>query len=339
MEVSIFGRKDMQEILEMKEVIEGVKAVYKLKAEEETAVWPLVSYDFEEPAGVMDIKSGYIRGNINLHGAKMLNTFWGNDNVNTPIFNGLLMVFDSNTGVPLGMMDASYVTCMRTGAAGAIGVEVLARTDSRKLFILGAGKQASFQIAATLILMPGIEKVYIADALSYENAVNFADRMPEVLRKDFKILNREYVDFEAIEDMAAGVGDSDVIITITPSRSPVIKKEWLKPGTHLSCVGADMKGKVEIDPEIFTNAKIYADDKKQCMEVGEMELAVKKGIITEKKVVGEVGAVIAGLIPGRETKDEITVFDATGVALLDLVTAKIAIDLAKEKGLGRKAEI
>ncbi|QIB70059.1 ornithine cyclodeaminase family protein [Aminipila butyrica] len=337
MKVSILGRKNLEQVLELPSVIEGVKSAYRLKAAGKTVVWPLVSYDFEEVGGVMDIRSGCIFGE-NLHGLKMLNNFPANTEKGLPPFNGMLMIFDSTTGIPLGVMDAAYITCMRTGAAGAIGAQALARSDSEVLLILGAGKQSIYQIAAALTLLPGIKKVYIADALNQEHARTFAAACAERLQKDFSLECSQGA-FLAAEDLAAAVGESDIIITITPSRSPVILKEWVKPGTHFSCIGADMEGKEEIDPTLFQGAKIYADDVKQCVQVGEMELPIKQGVIREADIAGEIGQVLSGEIPGRCSEEEITIFDATGLALLDLVTGKRAIDLAQAKELGILADI
>lgn len=337
MEVIILGRKELEKVLEMPKVIEGVKSVYQLKAKGQTVVWPLVAYDFDKQDAVMDIRSGCVFEE-NLHGLKMLNNFPHNKEKGLPSFNGMLMIFDSTTGIPLGVMDAAYVTCMRTGAAGAIGAAALARPDSKTLFVLGAGKQAIYQIAATLILMPQLEKVYIADAIDLENAKSFVNACPKILTEKFDLDCKKII-FEAVVNMEEAVGESDVIITITPARSPVIKKEWVKPGTHFSCIGADMEGKEEIDPEIFHGARIYADDIPQCMRVGEMELPIKQEVIKKEDLVGEIGQVLMGLVPGRTSDEETTIFDATGLALLDLVTGKKAIDAAKLYGLGMVAEI
>lgn len=119
----------------------------------------------------------------------------------------------------------------------------------------------------------------------------------------------------------------------------MIKKEWVRPGLHLSCVGADMPGKEEIEPEIFRGARIFTDDTPQCLRCGELELAAAKGVVSEKDVTGEIGGVIAGKIKGRTSPGEITIFDATGIAMLDLVTGKKALELAKEKGLGQYVEM
>ena len=337
MEILVLGRKELEKLLDMKNVIDGVKDVYKLKASDKTVVWPLIAYDFNEQEAVMDIRSGYVMEE-NLHGLKMLNNFPHNKEKNLPSFNGMLIIFDSTTGIPLGVMDAAYITCMRTGAASAIASQTLARADSKTLFVLGAGKQAIYQIAATLFLLPRIKKVHIADIFDLENAKKLANSCPKTLKEKFNI-DSTRVEFNAVRDIEKAVEESDIIITITPARSPAILKEWVKPGTHFSCIGADMEGKEEIDPKLFCTAKVYADDISQCMRVGEMELPIKQRIINKSDLVGEIGQVLTGLVPGRTSNDEITIFDATGLALLDLVTGKKAIDAAKKSKIGTIVEI
>lgn len=336
--LKVLSRSDLERILDMKSVVEGVRNVYRLKAEGETEVWPLVAYEFEKQGAVMDIRSGAVLGSEQLHGLKMLNNFPRNKERHLPVFTGVLMVFDSETGLPLGIMDASYITGMRTGAAGAIGASVLARKDSKVLTVLGAGRQAMFQIAAMMVTMPQIDTVYVADEMDKENEKRFAAACRENLKGQFGI-GAEGVEFKPAGNLAETVGKSDVIITVTPSRKPVIRKEWVKPGTHFSCIGADMEGKEEIDPEIFAGAAVFADDRNQCIRVGEMEIPVKTGVIAEEDVKGEIGQVLTGSIPGRGSAGEITIFDATGLALLDLVTGKKALDGAWEKGVGLTAEI
>lgn len=338
MEIKVLGRKELMQVLEMKKVIQGVESAYIAKAQGQAVVWPLVAHSFKKQGGIMDIRSGGVFGSEMVHGAKMLNNFPNNKEHGLPAFSGMLMVFDSNTGLPLGVMDASYITCMRTGAAGAIGAKALARPESKTLFILGAGNQAAYQIAASLIAMPNISKVYAADPLDPANAHRFADGLPSRLKSEFGI-DASGVSFDAADDMPTAVGDSDIVITITPARSPVIKSDWVKPGTHFSCIGADMEGKEEIDPRIFTGARVFADDIDQCVRVGEMELPIKGGAFDRSLIAGEIGQVLEGKVGGRKSNDEITIYDATGLALLDLVTAKRAIELAKEKGIGQTVEL
>lgn len=186
MSVLILNREQIQEVIDMREVLEKVRGVYQLKSKGESVIWPLVNYEFEKENAAMDIRSGYVMGDEQLHGLKMLNNFPANADKGLPPFNGLMMVYDSNTGIPIGIMDASYITCMRTGAAGAIGVDALARKDAKTLMILGAGKQAPFQIAATLILRPQIDKVYIVDPVNYPQAQALPQGLKNSLKKNLR---------------------------------------------------------------------------------------------------------------------------------------------------------
>ena len=318
MSVLILKREEIKKVIDMREVIEEVRKVYKLKSQGKTVIWPLVNYEFEEEHAAMDIRSGYVKGE-QLHGLKMLNNFPENREKGLAPFNGIMMVYDSNTGVPIGIMDASYITCMRTGAAGAIGVDSLARKDAETLMLLGAGKQAPFQIAATLLLRPNIKEVYIVDPLSFEQAETLASNMRKILQEDFDIQ-----------------ADQTVFLA---ERNPLIKKEWIRPGTHFSCLGSDMETKQEIESAIFAGAKIYADDKEQCIRVGEMELPLLEGVIREADILGEIGDLLCGKISGRENSDETTIFDATGLYILDLAAAKAAIAKAKKVHMGIEVEM
>lgn len=333
MQIVVLNRAQVRASLHMEEVLRAVERAYCMKAAGETGVWPLVSHEFDALDAVMDIRSGFVAGDVGLHGLKMLNNFPHNAEKGLPVFNGMLMVFDSGNGLPLGVMDASYITSMRTGAAGALGLKALARADTKTLTLLGAGKQAAYQIAAALIARPGIREVFVADPVQPENARAFVAALPGRLAEEFGIATQN-VRFAAAKDLAVAVGQSDAVITITPARAPLIKREWVKPGTHFSCIGADMEGKEEIDPELFRGARIFADDRAQCARVGEMEIPLKKGVIAPENIAGELGEVLCGKIPGRTGKEQITIFDATGLALLDLVTARLAIDGAAQKGIG-----
>lgn len=332
----ILTREDVKKVIDMSETIEAVKEVYQLKAAGKSVVWPLVNYEFTDESAAMDIRSGYVKG-IQLHGLKMLNNFPLNREKGLEPFNGIMMVYDSDTGIPIGILDASYITCMRTGAAGAIGADALARKDAKVLTLVGTGKQALFQIAATLILRPQIKLVQLVNALDFAFAEEFATRLKEKLESDFH-LSCDDVEFTPVASMEEAIGKSDIIITVTPSRKPIVKKEWLKPGTHLSCLGSDMETKQEIESTIFEGAKIFTDDKAQCIRVGEIEIPIKQGVISEKDITGEIGELLSGKVEGRNNDEEITVFDATGLYILDLVTAKPVIDKAKKLGIGTEVD-
>lgn len=335
--IKVLKMEETMKILKMGKVIETVKDVYRAKSLGDTEVFPLVFEEFEHDKAEMDIKSGWMKKD-GIFGLKLVSWFAENEKKNIPTVLGTVMVFDAETGAPKGVVDGTYITGVRTGACGAIGAKLLAREDSKNLFVLGAGNQAAHQIAATMILFPNLEKVRVADMLSAANAKNFVKNLPERLKNEFG-LDPTKVVFEATNDLADAIPKSDIVITVTPSYEPVIKKEWVKPGTHFSCIGSDMSGKEEIDPEIFRGARVFVDDIPQCLNVGEIEIPVKKGVIKEADIAGEIGDILAGKAEGRQNDDQITIFDATGVALLDLATAMLALEEAKKQNIGQSAEL
>ena len=336
MKILVLSRKELEQILHMEDVLEGVRTAYRVKAHNQAVAWPLVEHHFESGA-VMDIRSGGLFGTVNVHGAKLLNHFPENAEKNLPVFSGVLMAFDSKTGLPMAIMDASYITSMRTGAAAAAGAAALARKDSETLLMTGAGRQSVYLLGAVLLAMPQLKRVMIADPMSFPAAEDYVKNIRKRLADELHL--ETDASFEAVEDLKTAAGESDVIVTITRSTKPLIMKDWVRPGTHFSCIGADMVGKEELDPEIFRTARVFADDVKQCCAVGELEIPVKTGIISPEDICGEIGQVLAGMIPGRTSDEDITVFDATGLAALDLVTAKTAAAAAREMGLGSPVEL
>lgn len=336
-ELKVLSREVTEKVLRMPDVIETVEEVYRLKAQKDTEVFPLVFHEFEPGAADMDIKSGWLKGS-DIFGLKVVSWFGENIKKDLPALIGTILVMDAKTGVPMGILDGSHITGIRTGAAGAIGARLLARSDAKNLLVVGAGHVATFQIAAMLTLFDGLEKVRIYDGLSQENAERFAASMPQVLKDSFGI-DPGRTAFDAVTDLAGDTADSDVIITVTPSKQPIIMKEWVKPGTHFSCIGSDMSGKEEIDPRIFADARVFTDDTPQCISVGEIEIPVKQGILRPEDIAGEIGEILTGQTIGRENDTQITVFDATGTALLDLLTAKLALAKAEEMGLGETVNL
>lgn len=331
-QVRVIDQDTVKRSLLMEEVIAAVEKGYEMKAQGKTELFPILTHDFEVGVSDFDIKSGHI-GGMGIYGMKTVSYFSQNAEKGLPNLIGVLTIYDANTGIPLGILDATYITCMRTGAAGAIGVKYLARQDAKNVLIVGAGKQAVFQIAALLTVRPHLREIKIYDGLAPENAHKLADHIAAALKEDFSI-DAAGVQFSGVKDIAAATADSDIIITATPSRAPQIFSDWVKKGTHFSCVGSDTQGKQEIDENIFKTAQVFVDDAVQCIRVGEIEKALQKGIMKETDILGEIGALITGELQGRRDEEAITVYDTTGIAIQDLVTAKIVLDKAAEKNLG-----
>ncbi len=336
MATRVMNRNDIMQVIEMAPTIQAVESVYTMKSQGEAVAWPTVFHVFEEGQRDMDIRSGYLPGE-HIFGHKTIGFFAGNAERGLPNLMATLQVFDEFPGAPVGILEGAYITGVRTGAAGAIGAKYLARPDSETLFVLGAGNQAAYQIAATIVCFPNLKKVYVADLLFPENAEKFVAGIQTRLADELGI-DAGSVSFEATNEPEVTVPQSDIVITVTPSREPVIKREWVRPGMHFSTVGSDMEGKEELDPEIFANAKVFVDDMEHCIEAGEVEIPVKKGIVTEEDI-NEIGNLILGNCEGRTSDDDITIYDPAGMALLDIAAANVALKLAVEKNLGTVVEL
>lgn len=340
MKMRVLSQKNVQELIELDRVLETVEQVYTAKAQEKTVVWPTVFHEWVPSEHDMDIKSGYLKG-MELHGMKALTFHNTNEEKGLPTLMGVIVVFDTETGAPLVMADAAFITGVRTGCAGAIGAKYLARKNSDTLFVLGTGNQAIFQIGAFLKVFPNMRKVYVCNPRRPERAKEFAASLPRRLAEELRVEapNVTFTPIGAGDEMAQAVAASDMIVTVTPAREPVIQKSWVKPGTHISCIGADMPGKEELDPELFRGACIFTDDLDHAITSGEMEIPLKSGVIGLQDVAGEIGNLILGRCSGRTDDDQITIYDACGMALLDIAAAKALLDLADAADKGQSVDI
>jgi len=235
------------------------------------------------------------------------------------------LLFDPETGRASALVSANYLTGVRTGAASAIASKYLSRPDSSVLGIIGTGAQSAYQLRATLAVRP-IRRVYAWDP-SAENLAAFGRTVAE--------LGLDYAPQTGRQAVAA---HADILITVTPSQQALVEKSWVRAGTHISAMGADTKGKQELDPALVASAALFVDEAAQAITIGECQHAYNAGLITAQSLRGSIGAVIAGLCEGRRSAQEITLFDGTGVALQDLVVAGLAVRLAAERGLGCRVD-
>lgn len=343
----ILNDEVVKSVLDIKSTVECVEKAYTFKAKQQARLFSMISEEIIEGKAEMDIKSGMLDGD-NVFGLKLVSWFGDNVKQGLPAITGLTMIFDLVHGFPKGVLNASYMTGMRTGAAGALGIKYLARADSSVLSVVGTGKMAIFQIAATLSVMPGIKKVHVYDPVNYENAQKFQGGIKSELGKIINDLNDQdnqlwlrridEVLFVATDDPERMLKESDAVITITPSRKPLLKKEWIKPGTHLSCIGADVAGKQEIDENIFKEAVVCVDDRQQAVTVGETQCAFRSEIIESGDLI-EIGHLIIGKCEGRRSDQDITIFDSTGISLQDLAVSNALVLKAEELNIGELVQI
>lgn len=340
--IRILNDNEVESILDLKNTILCVENAYQQKANKQATILPLVSADLVEGKADMDIKSGIYQSE-NLFGLKLVAWFGENELHGLPALTGMTMVFDLKNGFPKALINSRHLTAMRTGAAGAVGIKYLAKQNAEVLLVVGTGCQAVFQIAATLSAVPTIRKIYLYNPRNEEKARLLEETILTKLariKNDYYDLNNkkwiqriETVEFSAVNNIESALNETDAVITITPSCQALIRKEWVKPGTHFSCIGADLSGKQELDETLFGTVRVFADDVDQASKVGEIQTAVRLGILQKESII-EIGNVISGNETGRLSNKDITVFDSTGIALQDLAVADYLLKIAEEKNMG-----
>ena len=258
-------------------------------------------------------------------GVKVVNVHPANREKGLPTVMATIVLNDPKTGAPLAIMDGTYITILRTGAAGAVAAKYLARKNSEKAAIIGAGVQGRIQLEAfTKVLDVKEARVY---DIRYEAAETYAKEMSRKLG----------VDVKPVKTVKEAVENADVIATCTPARGPIVPVEVISKGVHINAIGADAPGKQELDPEILKKAdKIVVDDMEQATHSGEVNVPLSKGIITRSDIYAELGEIVAGVKKGREKDEEITIFDSTGLAIQDVATANLVYRKALEKGVGKE---
>jgi alanine dehydrogenase len=278
--------------------------------------------DVHQYNGEVDVKSGFVE-DFGLMGTKIASGFYDNQKKGLPPGIAVIVLLDLETSMPLAIMDGTHITAFRTGAAGAVAAEVLARKDSQRVGIVGTGTQGRMQLLALKELFD-IQEVKVWD-IDKGLAKRYQEEMTKELSIDIQVVS-------APDDV---VPDADILVTVTPSRKALINVDSIHEGIHINAIGADGPGKQELDPKIMTCvSKIVVDSLEQCRRIGEIQHALGQGLIDESKLHGEIGEIVNGDKSGRESDTEITLFDSTGLSAQDIAAAKIVYDAAKEKGLG-----
>lgn len=328
--VRVLNRRQVSGLISMPMALDAVEEAYRMKGEQRGELWPMVVHVFgPDHRGDLDIKSGNLPDR---YGLKVVSWFGANEKRGLPALTGTELLFDMENGQPVALLDAGPITDYRTGASAAVGAKYLAPIDSRRLCIVGCGALAPYVASAFALLFPGLEEMTIVNPLHPVHAVERLEHIKSLAER----LAGWSIPLVASEDTESAVRTSDLVTTITPATQPVVKAAWLHKGMHLSCIGADMEGKQEIESDCARDALLFCDDCSQSLSVGEFEKPFREGIL--KKLDGEIGAVVAGRMQGRRSKDAITIFDASGIALLDLSMAKALVAAAEGLGVGSLVE-
>jgi len=295
----------------------AVENVFSAMAKNTAYNFPVIREAIGHEDALYGFKSGFDRDGLVL-GLKSGGYWPGNSQRELTNHQSTVILFDPDTGKLKSLVGGNYLTAVRTAASSAVSIAHLARKDAKVLGMVGAGHQSSFQLRAA-VEQRNFEKV-VAWNKNPENLVSLA-AVCEELGLPFESVTREQLCEQA-----------DVIITITSAFEALLEKDWIKPGTHLACMGTDTKGKQEIDANLFTIATVFTDELAQSITIGEAQHAIAAGLIKEADIA-PIGEVINGSTLGRISDDEITLFDGTGVGLQDLAVASVAAELAEDNGL------
>lgn len=258
---------------------------------------------------------------------KVVSVYARNPERNLPTIMGMVVLLDATTGAPLALLEGGYLTALRTGAAAAVAARYLAPVDARVAALFGAGVQGRTQVLALAAVRP-IEEVRVFDPVpgrAQALANDLAPRLPGV----------RWI-FPA--EPAEAVRGAQVVITTTTSATPVFPGDALAPGTHVSAIGSFTPAMQEIDETTLVRAdKLVVDSREAVLaEAGDIIIPLERGCITPEHIFAEIGEIVLGRKAGRERPDEITVYKAVGLAVLDVAAAAAAYRGARERGLGTR---
>ena len=326
MPILALSRADVLELLSLPECIEVVEEAFRLHAEGRTLGPGVLSVP--ATGGGFHIKAAGVLGERAYFAAKTNGNFPENPRRRgLPTIQGLVVLADAESGTPLAVIDSGSVTALRTAGATGVAARHLARPESRRATIVGCGIQGELQLAAIAAVLR-LERAWVLDS-DHARAEGMAARSTARLG----------LPVEAVKDIRPALADSDVCVTCTPSRRPVVAAADVAPGTFVAAVGADAPGKQELEPELLVRSTVVVDVLAQCVEIGELQHAVAAGLMAPTDVHAELGDVVAGRRPGRTRAGEVTIFDSSGTALQDVAASLAVYEKALRSGRGQEVAL
>jgi alanine dehydrogenase len=317
----LLQQTDIAQLISLKECITAVEKIFRLHGEDK--VPPSKILGIHASHGGLHVKAGLFPGNKRYVVAKANTNFPGNAHQSgLPTIQGIIIIFDADNGYPRAVLDSTDVTIKRTAAASAVAAKYLARPNSSVGTICGCGEQGRAHIRALHAVLP-FEKIY---------AFDLDERAMHDLATDLG--NELDLQIETVRDLRRAIQKSDICVTCTPSRQFFVRKEDVSPGTFIAAVGADNEHKQEIDPTLMASCNVVVDSLEQCSTIGDLHHAIAAGLMRPENVYAELAEVVAGEKAGRTTEDEIIIFDSTGVAIEDAITAVAVYERARATNIG-----
>ncbi|HKZ99653.1 MAG TPA: NAD(P)-binding domain-containing protein [Thermoplasmata archaeon] len=328
MEIRLLFERDIRALIGPKEAIPAVRDAFARLARGQAVLPGTIGLDLPEDRVEVHVKGAHLRGSPAFT-IKVAGGSYDNPSRGLPVGHGLVMAFDAKTSFLRAILfDNGYLTDLRTGAAGAVAADLLARRRVERVGIVGVGVQARAQLEALLqVRTPDRVIAFGRDA---RKAAAYAEEMEA--RHGARVLPAKTAE--------QAVRGSDIVITATPAHEPIVRATWVGPGAHVTAVGSDGPEKQELDVGVIGKAdKVVADRWDQCVRLGEIHHAVEAGVFARERLHAELGEICAGLKPGRTSDDEITVADLTGVGVQDAAVANVVLEAAARRDLGQTLEI
>lgn len=322
MQLRILSAADVRAAIDMPAAIEEMRGAFKALSAGLATV--PVRLPLETEHGVTLFMPAHL-GDRDLAGAKVVSVNSGNAGRGLPVINGLIMTLDPVTGVVTSLMDGTWLTALRTGAVGGLAADLLSRPDARTVALFGAGVQARTQLEAVRCVRD-IEEVRV---------VSSSTRSAEILAEELT-----GVEARACGTAADAIAGADLVITATSSSTPVFDGALIEAGTHVTGVGSFTTEMREVDTTLITRARVIVDQREAILEeAGDIVGPIRDGVVDESVMVAEIGEVVAGIVPGRTSPDEITYFKSVGNAVQDVAVGSHVLRVAEDRGLGVLVEV
>jgi len=314
----------VRELVGMNDIMPVVEEAFRSHGRGRVQMPRKVYLDFPCYKGDLRAMPAYLE-DLEMAGVKIVNSHADNPQMGLPAVAALLVLNDPKTGLALAVLSATFLTSLRTGAAGGVAARYLARSNSSSVGLVGCGHQAAKQLEA-LELVFKLKKVKVW-GLTRQESENFVRALSPVKDLQFDIC-----------DHVREACDADIVVTTTPSRKPLVMDSWIKPGTHINAIGADAPGKQELANDLIQRSKIIVDELDQACHAGEINVPISQKVISPQNIYAQLGEIIIGRKKGRETLEEITIFDSTGLAIQDVASGALVYQKAVQQKKGKVIE-
>jgi len=327
-ETLLLTRSDIAAMMSLEDYLEGVETAFRMHGQGKSFGTAMIHGDTPGELEFHIKAGGLFWRDRKYYGLKINGSCFSNKELRgLPNILGVILLFDGDSGFPLAVIDSAEPTIKRTGAGTAVAMKYLAAPDAKVMTVCGCGNQGRIQTRFLKMVRP------IARVFAYDENPEAAEAFARNLKEELGLSIRP------TQDLASAVAQSRIVITCTPSKRPFLLKEYVLPGTTIAAVGSDNPQKQELDARLLQGNKIVVDILSQCARAGELHHALEQSLLKVEDVYAEIGEIVSGKKPGRESPSEIIIYDATGTALQDTAAAVLCYEKALARNAGSRIRL